>query len=219
MLAVRTIAIAATLLALASPAAAMYPNDPASVARPLATPQLFGYELPVAEPLLLEPDLMPGAPRAYRAGVHEGIDFRAPYGMPVRAARDGIVVRIDRQYVEWSAEELAAALAAAVRAQATPPDVLDRIRGRQVWIDHGDGVVTRYAHLSKVAALGVGERVTAGEVVGNVGALGYPQGGPHLHFEIRVGDGYLGEGLSGEEVGYALARAFSASSGLALRAR
>jgi murein DD-endopeptidase MepM/ murein hydrolase activator NlpD len=86
------------------------------------------------------------------------------------------------------------------------PDVraqfLDRLRGRQVWIDHGAGVVTRYAHLSAVAAgLQVGDTVRAGRVVGFVGESGQleaitaPGTDWHLHFEIRVAEGYLGEGL------------------------
>ena len=124
---------------------------------------------------------------------------------------------MDSTYAEWSADDRAAALAEALRIGHTPDDVLDRIRGRQVWIDHRDGVVTRYAHLSKVADLAVGERVVAGEIIGAVGASGLPEGGPHLHFEIRVGTGYLGEGLSVDEVSYVLARAFSPDVSLAVR--
>src|SRR5438067_500541 len=193
MLAVRAFALVVALCALATPALAAQTERDGSEAPP-PPPRLIGYRLPIAEPLVLEPALLPGASRAYRAGIHEGIDFRAPYGMPVQAARDGVVVRVDSTYAEWSADDRAAALAEALRIGHTPDDVLDRIRGRQVWIDHRDGVVTRYAHLSKVADLAVGERVVAGEIIGAVGASGLPEGGPHLHFEIRVGTGYLGEG-------------------------
>jgi len=216
MLAVRAFALVVALCALATPAlAAQTERDGSEVPPP--PPRLIGYRLPIAEPLVLEPALLPGASRAYRAGIHEGIDFRAPYGMPVQAARDGVVVRVDSTYAEWSADDRAAALAEALRIGHTPDDVLDRIRGRQVWIDHRDGVVTRYAHLSKVADLAVGERVVAGEIIGAVGASGLPEGGPHLHFEIRVGTGYLGEGLSVDEVSYVLARAFSPDVSLAVR--
>ena len=205
------------MCALATTAQAMEAVERDGAAGPLPTPRLIGYQLPVAEPLVLEPSLLPGAPREYRAGIHEGIDFRAPYGMPVHAARDGVIVRIDNAYIEWSAQGRAAALAGALRLGYTPADVLDRIRGRQVWIDHGDGIVTRYAHLSQVAELTVGDRVVRGQVVGAVGASGLPEGGPHLHFEIRVGDSYLGQGLSVEDVRYLLARAFSPDLSLAVR--
>ncbi|HUG55479.1 MAG TPA: M23 family metallopeptidase, partial [Candidatus Limnocylindrales bacterium] len=90
----------------------------------------------------------------------------------------------------------------------TPERVLDRIRGRQVWIDHGEGVVTRYAHLSGVAPLPLLAHVPAGVVIGAVGSSGYPPGGPHLHFEIRVDDVYLGEGLAPAELARALRLAF-----------
>ena len=217
MLVLRAIVLGVAMVALTSPADAMVGDDRNDTDVPIPMPRLVGYALPVAEPLVLEPWLLPGAPRAYRGGVHEGIDFSAPYGMPVHAARAGVIVRIDTDYVEWSVQERAVALAAAALAGWTPPDVLDRLRGRQVWIDHGDSVVTRYAHLSKVAALHVGDRVAAGDLVGNVGASGFPEGGPHLHFEIRVGDGYLGEDLSPEEVRYVVARAFTPYVGFAVR--
>jgi murein DD-endopeptidase MepM/ murein hydrolase activator NlpD len=206
MLATRAIVVGIALVLFATPAAAVVPVDPG---REAPEPRLVGYQLPVAAPLVLDPLLLPGAPREYRAGYHEGIDFRAPYGMPVRAARDGVVVRVDTRYTEWSADERAAALAAAVRNGGVSGEVLDLIRGRQVWIDHGDGVVTRYAHLSSVAELAVGDRVTAGTVIGAVGASGLPEGGPHLHFEIRVRDGYLGEGLSPSQVRDAVSRVFA----------
>jgi murein DD-endopeptidase MepM/ murein hydrolase activator NlpD len=101
-----------------------------------------------------------------------------------------VIVRIDSAYVEWSETERAAALATAMREGGASGDVLDRIRGRQVWIDHGDAIVTRYAHLSRVADLRVGDAVVAGDVIGYVGASGLPEGGPHLHFEIRLNGAY-----------------------------
>src|SRR3989442_3466794 len=211
MLTLRSIVVVAALLSLAGPAAAMAPSprsfDPP---RPTPSPRLTGYGIPVDAPLVLAFGTLPGAPREYRAGTHEGIDIAAPFGAPVRAARAGTIARIDHAYVEWSFAQRAFALATAVHAGAAPPDLLDRIRGRQVWIDHGDGVVTRYAHLSAVATeLEVGDSVDAGALIGNVGASGLPEGGSHLHFEIRVGTGYLGEGLDSEDVRYLVARAFS----------
>ena len=154
-----------------------------------------------------EAQLLPEAARDYRAGIHEGIDFPADAGTPVIAAGDGVVVRADRDFVDWSAEQRAAALADAIALGRTPERTLDLIRGRQVWIDHGQGVVTRYAHLESVAVV-AGQHVRAGEVIGAVGSSGYPEGGPHLHFEIRIGESYLGDGLTPAELARALRETF-----------
>ena len=155
-----------------------------------------------------DPELLPGAPRDYRAGTHEGIDFPAPLGTPVLAAAGGTVTRVDVSFLDWNREQQEMALYEALSLGYTPAATLDRIRGRQVWIDHGKGVITRYAHLSAVEALAVGDRVEAGTLVGEVGSSGYPQGGPHLHFEVRVGEGFYGSGLSGDALVRAVARLF-----------
>jgi murein DD-endopeptidase MepM/ murein hydrolase activator NlpD len=55
--------------------------------------------------------------------------------------------------------------------------------GLLVKIDHGGGMETRYAHLSR-NVVGVGQHVAAGDVVGYVGTTGVATG-PHLHFEVR----------------------------------
>jgi len=156
-----------------------------------------------------DPDLLPGAPRDYRAGIHEGIDFPAPADTPVHAAASGTVIRVDASFLDWTREQQEIALFEAVRLGYTPAATLDRIRGRQVWIDHGKGIVTRYAHLSNVEPLAVGQRIEAGAPVGTVGSSGYPQGGPHLHLEVRVGDDYFGDGLSGDDLVRACGRLFS----------
>jgi murein DD-endopeptidase MepM/ murein hydrolase activator NlpD len=122
----------------------------------------------------------------------------------------GTIVRIDHEFVDWSNEQKDAALEEAVLLGYTPSATLDRIRGRQVWIDHGGGIVSRYAHLSAVADLPVGAVVEPGQVVGLVGSSGYPEGGPHLHLEVRTGASYLGDGLVGEALIAAIVAAFAA---------
>jgi len=182
---------------------------------PVATPELVKFSFPIKDACLPSGDqLMPGAPREYRQGIHEGVDFYevdncTAIGLDteVLAAKDGEVVRVDSDYEELTQEEVDE-MDARIDAQGkTDEDSLDRYRGRQVWIDHGAGVVTRYAHLSRVAeGLRVGMSVKRGEVIGYVGNSGTPESliDPnaeiHLHFEIRVGDSYLGQGLTPEEV-------------------
>jgi murein DD-endopeptidase MepM/ murein hydrolase activator NlpD len=152
--------------------------------------------------------LLPGAPRDYRGGIHEGIDFAAPSGTPVLAAASGTIARVDVSFLDWNRDQQEIALYEALTLGYTPAATLDRIRGRQVWIDHGKGVITRYAHLSAVEPLVVGNKIEAGALIGEVGSSGYPQGGPHLHFEVRVGDDFYGDGQSGDDLVRAVSRLF-----------
>jgi murein DD-endopeptidase MepM/ murein hydrolase activator NlpD len=166
---------------------------------------------------------MPNAPREYRFGVHEGVDFypgRAcatiERGTPVLAAKTGIVVRADVDYKDITQEEMDGLLGRSAQQGFTSAADLDRLRGRQVWIDHGDGVVTRYAHLLSVEpGVTEGVAVEVGQVVGHVGNSGTPEAliddsfENHLHFEIRVGDAYLGQGLSPAETRLVWEGAFS----------
>jgi len=171
--------------------------------------RVHGLSLPIdGVALPTDPELLPNASREYRAGWHEGIDFPARAGTAVRAIAAGTIVRVDRDYLEWDRESEKIALVEATELGYTPAKTLDLIRGRQVWIDHGRGVVSRYAHLSSVADLAVGDVVATGQVVGAVGSSGYPEGGPHLHLEVRVGSGYLGDGLTGEALTAAVTAAF-----------
>ena len=182
------------------------PTEQAMRAHPLL---LTGFRTPLAGiGVPTDEAHLPNSPREYRAGYHEGIDFVANAGTPVLAAKAGTIARIDSAYVEWTASERQAAFDAAQALGYTPDAVLDRIRGRQVWIDHGAGILTRYAHLSEVAPLRVGDAVAAGQLIGAVGSSGYPEGGPHLHFEIRVGDGFFGDGLPLPQLRHAISVAF-----------
>jgi len=89
---------------------------------------------------------------------HKGVDIGAPTGAPVHATADGIVV---------SAEPVTGGY------------------GRLVIVDHGGGVQTYYAHLSKIL-VHPGQVLRRGELVGLVGSSGRTTA-PHLHYEVRVG--------------------------------
>ena len=89
----------------------------------------------------------------------------------------------------------------------TDEPTLDIYRGRQIWIDHGNGVVTRYAHLGVIAeGIEEGVEVEQGQVIGGVGESGTPEAitAPgtelHLHAEVRIGESFLGDELPPGEV-------------------
>jgi murein DD-endopeptidase MepM/ murein hydrolase activator NlpD len=203
-------------------------SSPGASTTPTATPTplpvVKGFRFPIEGACLpAEDDLIPNAPREYRFGVHEGVDFypgRAcatiDRGTPVLAAKTGIVVRADVDYKDITQEEMDGHLARSAQQGFTEPLVLDRLRGRQVWLDHGNGVVTRYCHLLSIqSGITKGTVVEGGQVVAYVGNSGTPEGVSdpnienHLHFEIRLGDGYLGQGLSAVETRRLLELAFS----------
>lgn len=173
-------------------------------------PGVDGFSLPVEGACLTEnEDLLPGARRSYRLGVHEGVDFYdadncVPIGIntDVLAAKAGTVVRADLNYRSLTEEDLAELEERVEAENGSDPAAEDAYRGRQVWIDHGNGIVTRYAHLNAIAeGVEAGAEVEAGQVIGYVGESGSPESVTdpgievHLHFEIRVGDMYLGQGL------------------------
>jgi len=172
--------------------------------------RLRGFISPMGARLAQRENWMPGAPRHYRYGVHQGTDYflgadgsLVEIGDPVQAAQAGEIIRADHDYVPPTQAQMKAWLARCREAHATPPDVLDHLRGQQVWIDHGQGIITRYAHLAGIPAdLQVGDWVEQGQVIGYVGnsgtpgAIRDPQAEVHLHFEIWVGDHYVGQFLS-----------------------
>ena len=108
-------------------------------------------------------DAFLGSPFGHRAdpvaglrAMHEGIDFNAVPGTPVVAAAEGVVL-----------------------SAVYHPEF-----GNVIDLDHGDGLVTRYAHLSRMDAQ-AGALVKRGERIGAVGSTGRSTG-PHLHFEVRM---------------------------------
>ncbi|MDB5521755.1 MAG: hypothetical protein JWQ82_1352 [Tardiphaga sp.] len=91
-----------------------------------------------------------------RPAMHTGLDFRAPTGDPIRATAIGKVV------------------SAAYQGGY----------GRMVEIDHGNGLSTRYGHMSEIHVK-VGDSIKIGQVIGAVGSTGRSTG-PHLHYETRI---------------------------------
>jgi murein DD-endopeptidase MepM/ murein hydrolase activator NlpD len=91
-----------------------------------------------------------------RPAMHTGLDFRASTGDPVRATANGKVASSG-----WTGGY-----------------------GRMVEIDHGNGLSTRYGHLSEINVK-VGDAVKIGQVIGAVGSTGRSTG-PHLHYETRI---------------------------------
>ena len=89
--------------------------------------------------------------------MHNGTDFAAPHGTPIRSTADGIVT-----YVGWQSAY-----------------------GRLIKIKHDFGIETRYAHLSKFRVK-EGQRVSRGQHIGDMGNTGRSTG-THLHYEIRIG--------------------------------
>jgi murein DD-endopeptidase MepM/ murein hydrolase activator NlpD len=180
---------------------------------------IHGFTYPIAGSCLPKSDqLMPNAARSYRNGIHEGVDFyqvdnctAIGNGTPVLSVFAGRVVRADTGYVDPTQAEINAYL-----ANPNTEDSLDKFRGRQVWVDHGGSIVTRYAHLAGVApGITVGTMVTQGQLIAYVGESGTPESvsNPgreyHLHFEIRVGASYLGKDLPAAEVRRIYLAAFS----------
>lgn len=165
---------------------------------------------------------LPGAPRPYRNGVHEGFDFyngtvsvNIAYGTPINAVADGVIIRADHDYQDPSQVEYDAMIAEAARSLDTPAEILDALRGRQVWIRHAGGFVSRYAHLAAVAEVAQeGTVVRQGDIIGTTGNSGTveavqgTQDDPHPHVEVWSAAGFLGSGLEPEETWTLAAQVF-----------
>ena len=88
---------------------------------------------------------------------HKGTDYAAPTGTPIYAAGDGKIIHRGR----------------------------NGGYGNLVVVRHGNGIETRYAHLSKYGRYHVGSKVKQGQIIGYVGSTGLATG-PHLHYEFVV---------------------------------
>jgi murein DD-endopeptidase MepM/ murein hydrolase activator NlpD len=95
-------------------------------------------------------------PILHESRAHEGIDVSAPMGSPIVAPASGIVKSVGREAGYGNTFE----------------------------IDHGNGIVTRFAHCSRII-VSEGAHVTRGQVVATVGNTGLSTG-PHLHYEVHV---------------------------------
>lgn len=95
-------------------------------------------------------------PFSGRSGFHEGLDFAAPPGTPILAAAGGVIVAAEYHYQY----------------------------GNMLEVDHGNDIVTRYAHASRLLVK-VGDIVRRGQQIARVGSTGKSTG-PHLHFEVLV---------------------------------
>ncbi len=118
-------------------------------------------QVPYRKPVIGEVEFTSGFgvrsdPFLGRPAMHTGLDFRASTGDPVRVTANGKVVSAG-----WSGGY-----------------------GRMVEVDHGNGLSTRYGHLSEINVK-IGDVVKIGQVIGEVGSTGRSTG-PHLHYETRI---------------------------------
>jgi murein DD-endopeptidase MepM/ murein hydrolase activator NlpD len=117
--------------------------------------------VPVRRPVMGEIEVTSGFgirddPFLGTPAMHPGIDIRGEVGTPVRATAAGKVT-----HAGW-----------------------DGGYGNLVEIDHGNGLSTRYGHLSKID-VSVGQQVHTGQIIGKIGSTGRSTG-PHLHYETRI---------------------------------
>jgi murein DD-endopeptidase MepM/ murein hydrolase activator NlpD len=125
----------------------------------------------VSKPLMKNP--VPGSrsndgfgwrmhPILHRPEFHNGVDYDAPMGSPILAAGDGVVIKIS----------------------------YESGYGKYVRVKHDFGYTTTYAHISGTAkGLKVGDRVSQGQTIAFIGSTGLSTG-PHLYYELRMGDKY-----------------------------
>ncbi|MBA8880718.1 M23 family metallopeptidase [Phyllobacterium myrsinacearum] len=134
-------------------------NDLDQALERLESAKALAKSIPISNPV-------PGMPVSSTFGVrkdpiigsmafHSGIDFRAITGSSVRATANGTVTEAD----------------------------YNGGYGNMVEVDHGNGLATRYGHMSQIL-VSVGQKIKIGDIVGKVGSTGRSTG-PHLHYEVR----------------------------------
>ncbi|EMJ93327.1 M23 family metallopeptidase [Leptospira alstonii] len=180
-------------------------------------PRLRGYTFPVPGGLIPSLDFqLPNAPRTYRNGVHKGIDIYKKINIDgqvrnlnfqdeVVAPADGVIVRADHSYSPMTLADYEYHTTESQKGTVTY--VEKDFGGRQIWIDHGHGVMTSFNHLSSIRRnVKVGDKVKQGESLGNVGNSGLIEeakgsaDNTHLHFEIWVDGEFFGNGLTPAQV-------------------
>jgi murein DD-endopeptidase MepM/ murein hydrolase activator NlpD len=163
---------------------------------------ISGFAPPIGWDITTRDLQMPGAPRHYRLGVHEGADFYWARDSQVLAAADGVVVRAMKDYVPPFPAAFYEMRNQSYELGYTSDEALDFYRGQQVWLEHEGGLISRYIHLGSIAwDLEEGQTVTQGQFLGSVGnsgspaSLESPDSDAHLHFELWLGDAYVGQFL------------------------
>jgi murein DD-endopeptidase MepM/ murein hydrolase activator NlpD len=110
--------------------------------------------------------------RLYVSGTHNGVDFRAGIGTPVKTALSGVVWGTGNTDIARGCYSY----------------------GKWILIKHANGLTTIYGHLSQIKVV-AGDKVITGDVIGYSGNTGYSTG-PHLHFGVYATQGVIMEKYS-----------------------
>ncbi len=176
------------------------------------SPRLTSYSLPTYGAVIPEDDYyLPGAPRKYRNGVHKGLDFntfiasdqteqKMKITTPILAIASGEIVRVDNDYIPMTLNEYNDITQ---YNQNHPVTYVDKdFGGRQIWIDHKNGIMSSYNHLSSIVKnIKVGTKIVRGELIGYAGNSGLisevknSKDQIHLHLEIWIDGEYLGNDM------------------------